>query len=149
MRTNRRPIAIMRRSCADSLLTASQSDGVFGSDTRRFSIRSRSGLSAAVSSVNPRAGGAFGSIRINRCDARVRLATQPVSSNISLASFRRAIHSLGIALLMVRRRAAKLKPALFALADSQPEKSEATSDDEGYPAYRLRHRPVADDEVPL
>src|SRR6266446_8178443 len=75
--------------------------------------------------------------------------TQPVSSNISLASFRRAIHSLGIALLMVRRRAAKLKPALFALADSQPEKSEATSDDEGYPAYRLRHRPVADDEVPL
>src|SRR5438876_12021803 len=33
MRTNRRPIAIMRRSCSDSLLTASQSDGVFGSDT--------------------------------------------------------------------------------------------------------------------
>ncbi len=64
---------------------------------------------AAVSSVNPRAGGAFGSIRINRCDARDRLRTQPVSSNISLASFRRAIHSLGIALLMVRRRAAKLK----------------------------------------
>src|SRR6516162_11187282 len=32
MRTNRRPIAIMRRSCSDSLLTASQSDGVFGSD---------------------------------------------------------------------------------------------------------------------
>ena len=30
--TNRRPIAIMRRSCSDSLLTASQSDGVFGSD---------------------------------------------------------------------------------------------------------------------
>src|SRR5260221_14137030 len=33
MRTSRRPIAIMRRSCSDSLLTASQSDGVFGSDT--------------------------------------------------------------------------------------------------------------------
>src|SRR5438093_1622477 len=32
MRTNRTPIAIMRRSCSDSLLTASQSDGVFGSD---------------------------------------------------------------------------------------------------------------------
>jgi putative tryptophan/tyrosine transport system substrate-binding protein len=32
MRTNRRPIAIMRRSCSDSQLTASQSDGVFGSD---------------------------------------------------------------------------------------------------------------------
>src|SRR5881392_2854182 len=32
MRTNRRPLAIMRRSCSDSLLTASQSDGVFGSD---------------------------------------------------------------------------------------------------------------------
>src|SRR5215831_21060403 len=32
MRTSRRPIAIMRRSCSDSLLTASQSDGVFGSD---------------------------------------------------------------------------------------------------------------------
>jgi hypothetical protein len=29
--------------------------------------------------------------------------TQPVSSNISLASFRRAMHSLAIALLMVRR----------------------------------------------
>jgi len=35
-RTNRRPIAIMRRSCSDSLLTASQSDVVFGSDTRIF-----------------------------------------------------------------------------------------------------------------
>src|SRR5215467_8926478 len=33
MRTNRRPIAIMRRSCSDSLLTASQSDVVFGSDS--------------------------------------------------------------------------------------------------------------------
>src|SRR6266403_1520753 len=33
MRTNRIPIAIMQRSCSDSLLTASQSDGVFGSDT--------------------------------------------------------------------------------------------------------------------
>jgi hypothetical protein len=32
MRTNRRPIAIIRRSCSDSLLTASQSDGVFGND---------------------------------------------------------------------------------------------------------------------
>src|SRR5260370_12226568 len=32
MRTNRRPIAIMRRSCSDSLLTASQLGGVFGSD---------------------------------------------------------------------------------------------------------------------
>jgi hypothetical protein len=30
MRTNRRPIAIMRRSCSDSPQTASQSDGVFG-----------------------------------------------------------------------------------------------------------------------
>jgi hypothetical protein len=35
MRMSRRPIEIMRRSCSDSLLTASQSDGVFGSDTRR------------------------------------------------------------------------------------------------------------------
>jgi hypothetical protein len=32
-----------------------------------------------------------------------RPGTQPVSLNISLASFRRAIHFLGIALLMVRR----------------------------------------------
>jgi|SRR6516165_4881771 len=40
MRTNRRPIAIMRRSCSDSLLTASQSDGVFGSDTRAKLIAS-------------------------------------------------------------------------------------------------------------
>ena len=32
MRTNRRPIAIIRRSWCDSLLTASQMDGVFGSD---------------------------------------------------------------------------------------------------------------------
>jgi hypothetical protein len=39
--------------------------------------------------------------------------------------------------------------ALFALADSQPEKSEATSDDEGYPAYRLRHRPIPDGDGPL
>jgi hypothetical protein len=29
--TNRKAIAIMRRSCSDSLLTASQGDGVFGS----------------------------------------------------------------------------------------------------------------------
>jgi hypothetical protein len=28
----RKAIAIMRRSCSDSLLTASQMDGVFGSD---------------------------------------------------------------------------------------------------------------------
>ena len=31
MRTNRRPIAIIRRSWGDSLLTASEMDGVFGS----------------------------------------------------------------------------------------------------------------------
>ena len=31
-RTNRKAIAPMRRSCSDSLLTASQLDGVFGSD---------------------------------------------------------------------------------------------------------------------
>jgi hypothetical protein len=30
--TKRKAIAIMRRSCSDSLLTASQMDGVFGSD---------------------------------------------------------------------------------------------------------------------
>ncbi len=30
--TKRKAIAIMRRSCSDSLLTASQVDGVFGSD---------------------------------------------------------------------------------------------------------------------
>src|SRR6266404_1633055 len=41
MRTNRIPIAIMQRSCSDSLLTASQSDGVFGSDTPRYLIRDR------------------------------------------------------------------------------------------------------------
>ena len=34
---NRRPIAIMRRSCFDSPLTASQMDGVFGSDTHQSS----------------------------------------------------------------------------------------------------------------
>src|SRR5262249_2033234 len=39
--------------------------------------------------------------------------------------------------------------ALFTLAKSQPEKSEATSDDEGDPACRLRHRPVPDDDGPL
>jgi hypothetical protein len=32
--TKRKAIAIMRRSCSDSLLTASQVDGVFGSDNR-------------------------------------------------------------------------------------------------------------------
>jgi hypothetical protein len=32
IRTNRRPIAIMRRSCSDSPSTASQLDRVFGSD---------------------------------------------------------------------------------------------------------------------
>src|SRR5260370_6056922 len=36
MRTNRIPIAIMQRSCSDSLLTASQSDGVFGSDRVKY-----------------------------------------------------------------------------------------------------------------
>jgi len=30
---NRRPIAIMRPSCSDSSVVASQMDGVFGSDT--------------------------------------------------------------------------------------------------------------------
>jgi hypothetical protein len=30
--TSRRPIAIIRRSCSDSLVTASQMDRVFGSD---------------------------------------------------------------------------------------------------------------------
>src|SRR6266516_2942580 len=34
-------------------------------------------------------------------------------------------------------------------AESQPEKSEASSDNEGDPAYRLRHRPVSDDDGPL
>src|SRR5262249_8871558 len=34
MRTNRRPIAIIRRPCSDSLLTASQMDQVFGSDSQ-------------------------------------------------------------------------------------------------------------------
>src|SRR5262249_50616390 len=36
MRTNRRPIAIMRRSCSDSPVTASQLDAVFGSDNRQL-----------------------------------------------------------------------------------------------------------------
>ena len=36
-RTKRKAIAIIRRSCSDSLLTASQSDGVFGSDKRLIS----------------------------------------------------------------------------------------------------------------
>src|SRR5215468_4682508 len=34
MPMNRRPIVIMRRSCSDSQLAASQMDGVFGSDSR-------------------------------------------------------------------------------------------------------------------
>src|SRR5262249_56878130 len=38
---------------------------------------------------------------------------------------------------------------LFALAKSQSKKGESTSDDEGDPAYRLRHRPVSDDDGPL
>jgi hypothetical protein len=33
MQTKRKAIAIMRRSCSDSLLAASQMDGVFGSDS--------------------------------------------------------------------------------------------------------------------
>jgi hypothetical protein len=51
MRTNRRPIAIMRRSCSDSPLTASDMDGVFGSDKgyerhspTLFRLRSRNGI---------------------------------------------------------------------------------------------------------
>jgi hypothetical protein len=36
MRMNRRPIASMRRSCSDSPPTASQLDGVFGSDRGQF-----------------------------------------------------------------------------------------------------------------
>src|SRR5438128_62010 len=43
----------------------------------------------------------------------------------------------------------KLKTLLVSLAESQPEKSEASSDNEGDPAYRLRHRPVPNDESPL
>src|SRR6266446_7464078 len=39
MRMNRRPIAIMRRSCSDSPLTASQMDGAFGSDSRVVRLR--------------------------------------------------------------------------------------------------------------
>jgi hypothetical protein len=35
VRTKRRPIAIMRRSCSDSPVTASQMDWVFGSDSQR------------------------------------------------------------------------------------------------------------------
>src|SRR5437870_7466617 len=42
--------------------------------------------------------------------------TQPVSLNISLASFRSAIHSLGIALLMVRPTAAQVRGLLFGQA---------------------------------
>ena len=38
MRTNRRPIAIMRRSCSDSPVTASQLDAVFGSDTFNYLV---------------------------------------------------------------------------------------------------------------
>jgi hypothetical protein len=37
--TKRKAIAIMRRSCSDSLLTASQVDGVFGSDTHSMPRR--------------------------------------------------------------------------------------------------------------
>src|SRR5262245_41541186 len=48
MRTNRRPIAIMRRSCSDSPVTASQLDAVFGSDRYQMAehIRKRQGLMA-------------------------------------------------------------------------------------------------------
>src|SRR5215813_12899266 len=42
MRTNRRPIAIMRRSCSDSPVTASQLDAVFGSDRARYHCYQRS-----------------------------------------------------------------------------------------------------------
>ena len=37
----------------------------------------------------------------------------------------------------------------LSLAKSQPEKSEATSDNEGDPAHPHRYRPVADDDGPL
>jgi hypothetical protein len=35
MRSNKRPIAIIRRSCSDSSVTASQTDRVFRSDRRK------------------------------------------------------------------------------------------------------------------
>jgi hypothetical protein len=37
----------------------------------------------------------------------------------------------------------------LSLTESQPDKSEPTSDNKGYPAYRFRHRPVSDDDGPL
>jgi len=37
----------------------------------------------------------------------------------------------------------------LSLAKSQPEKSEATSDNEGDPAHPHRYRPVADDDGPF
>src|SRR5580704_12255345 len=40
MQTKWKEIAIIRRSCSDSLLTASQMDEVFGSDTSGLSLRS-------------------------------------------------------------------------------------------------------------
>jgi hypothetical protein len=41
------------------------------------------------------------------------------------------------------------RPFSLSLAKSQPEKSEATSDNEGDPAHPHRYRPVPDDDRPL
>src|SRR5262249_43721147 len=41
------------------------------------------------------------------------------------------------------------RPFSLSLANSQPEKSEATSDNEGDPAHPHRYRPVPDDDGPL
>src|SRR5258708_13456252 len=78
MRTNRIPIAIMRRSCSDSLLTASQSDGVFGSDrlgtepSNRYLRPMASGNSDVGNRVKPpwRSKGA-----VNRAGGAIRAKT--------------------------------------------------------------------------
>jgi hypothetical protein len=57
MQTKRKAIAIMRRSCSDSLLTASQMDGVFGIDRGK---RSHAGGSAAPYLARAKSGAGLG-----------------------------------------------------------------------------------------
>src|SRR2546425_10415692 len=47
------------------------------------------------------------------------------------------------------RPAVLVAPFSLSLAKSQPQKSEATSDNEGDPARLHRYRPVSDDDSPL
>jgi hypothetical protein len=48
IRTNKRPIPIIRRSCSDSSVTASQMDGVFRSDNGRLETFSGGPLVSAI-----------------------------------------------------------------------------------------------------